>query len=120
MNAGKPLLNGFLIIAVRIIITDLYTLQFGINKCLLCQHVNLGRTETETQEIVEEEIMQTLLLHRFRSPVLQESECLLLIVALALLEFHFLPGLFVSGSQHGSNLSEVSFPFSIGSSDNKG
>lgn len=51
----QPLLNGFLIIAVRIIITDLYTLQFGINKCLLCQHVNLGRTETETQEIVEEE-----------------------------------------------------------------
>ena len=32
----QPLLNGFLIIAVRIIITDLYTLQFGINKCLLC------------------------------------------------------------------------------------
>ena len=30
--------------------------------------------------------MQTLLLHRFRSPVLQESECLLLIVALALLQ----------------------------------
>ena len=31
-------------------------------------------------------IFSSLLLHRFRSPVLQESECLLLIVALALLQ----------------------------------
>ena len=36
------------------------------------------------------------------------------IITLTLFKLHFLPGLFVSGSQHGSYLSEVSLPFCIG------
>ena len=60
----EPLLDGLLIVGIRIVVADFHALQLGIDKRLLCQHVNLGRTESETQEVIEEEIVQLVWAHQ--------------------------------------------------------
>ena len=60
----EPFLDSLLIVGIRIVVADFHTLQLGIDKRLLSQHVNLDWTETEAQEVIEEEIVQLVWSHQ--------------------------------------------------------